>query len=517
MTAHNAPPPPDATSNATRLLCAGTYLDPLYRKAVSRELLTHRYRVVAPSYGYDAVPVLAHALAAAGLRRQQVLTLAGGAALILLGSVTGLLDFLVAWLLFGWLAWTTMFLRRLAVLRMLTRHLAPAEERSGADASYPTCRHLTQRIVRKISAEQNSGTVYYGGYKPFVGAGQLWRSWSNAELLIGVPEKPANPFGQTLFEGGSPLPRQNGSPDDVPGHREVRRRAIVPFTAADITDRVERQMFEELKRKPRPADRVQLLSVERRRFTKAVRFLDDDEPEEFDGPDEHWREDYDAGREYLCVRIGSWQQELVTTVFVGFDIKGTTLHTEFYTYVLAPITQSFRLVDRLPERIDGGLMCRIAWDVVRSAPGELLGLVLNPLKERLPRKPGSDTVKVEITQPTDHSEFGLGRYAHKVVDCGARASVRELATANVFHHFFQESDAHKYTQIVERHLLQIIGDFLYDHDVDTREHEANQTNILQQNFGANSNNNFGGNQSVGNRGNQTFGSNSGITRERHPA
>lgn len=49
MTTHAAPPPPDTTSNATRLLCAGTYLDPHYRKAVIRELLTHRYRVVAPS------------------------------------------------------------------------------------------------------------------------------------------------------------------------------------------------------------------------------------------------------------------------------------------------------------------------------------------------------------------------------------------------------------------------------------------------------------------------------------
>lgn len=63
-----------------------------------------------------------------------------------------------------------------------------------------------------------------------------------------------------------------------------------------------------------------------------------------------------------------------------------------------------------------------------------------------------------------------------------------------------------------------MGDFLRDHDVDTREHEANQTNILQQNFGANSTNNFGGNQSVGNTNTtQTFGNNSGVTREARQA
>ncbi len=103
------------------------------------------------------------------------------------------------------------------------------------------------------------------------------------------------------------------------------------------------------------------------------------------------------------------------------------------------------------------------------------------------------------------------------MDCGARTSVREMAASSEFHHFFQETDARKYTQIVERHLLQIVGDFLREHDVDTRDHEANQTNILQQNFGANSTNNFGGNQSVGNSGTQTFGNNSGVTREARPA
>lgn len=60
-----------ARTKATRLLSAGTYLDPVYRRAVIRELLKHRFRVVAPSYGYDAVSVLAHALAARRLRRIQ--------------------------------------------------------------------------------------------------------------------------------------------------------------------------------------------------------------------------------------------------------------------------------------------------------------------------------------------------------------------------------------------------------------------------------------------------------------
>ncbi|MFF9104086.1 hypothetical protein ACF1AU_26260 [Streptomyces rubrogriseus] len=536
MTTHAAPPPPDTTSNATRLLCAGTYLDPHYRKAVIRELLTHRYRVVAPSYGYDAAPVLAHALAAHNLRRNQLVALAAGAVVIALLMAAGVLGGWTAALFAFWLAWATMFLRRLAILQTLAEHLAPpADDRTGFDGSHPITSRLTPELVGKINREQASDTVYYGGYKPFIGAGHSVKRWANAELLLGAPKSRAGALGQNLLNGH--VPAQHGpadgtngagSADGTGGGGRTERKPIIPFTVDDITTRVCEELLAELRDKPAPSHRVELLSVDRRRFTKAVRtaegsdpvavLLDTPDPGHPDHTAAHWREDYDARREYLCVRIGAWQQELVTSVFIGFDIKGSTLHTEFYTYVLGPLPESFHLADRLPAAIDGGLMCRIAWDVTRSAPGELLRLITNPLRERLPSRFSTDTVRKLVGQPADTSEFRLGRYALTAVDCGALTSVRELAPDHDFHHFFQESDAIKYIQIIERHLLQIVGDFLRDHDVDTREHEANQTNILQQNFGANSTNNFGGNQSVGNTNTtQTFGNNSGVTREARQA
>ncbi|WP_225836129.1 hypothetical protein [Streptomyces sp. NK08204] len=71
---HAAPPPaPPATpphaSEATRLLCAGTYLDSGYRDRVIEELHLNSQRFVAPSLGFDAARVLAHALRA---RRQEL-------------------------------------------------------------------------------------------------------------------------------------------------------------------------------------------------------------------------------------------------------------------------------------------------------------------------------------------------------------------------------------------------------------------------------------------------------------
>ncbi|WP_327285006.1 MULTISPECIES: hypothetical protein [unclassified Streptomyces] len=57
-------PADPATTEAGRLLCAGTYLDPAYRDRVIEELYVHEERFPAPSYGFDATRVLAHALRA---------------------------------------------------------------------------------------------------------------------------------------------------------------------------------------------------------------------------------------------------------------------------------------------------------------------------------------------------------------------------------------------------------------------------------------------------------------------
>ncbi|MFE7855148.1 hypothetical protein [Streptomyces sp. NPDC057403] len=65
-----APPTPPHASEATRLLCAGTYLDSGYRDRVIEELHLNEQRIVAPSLGFDAARVLAHALRA---RRHELL------------------------------------------------------------------------------------------------------------------------------------------------------------------------------------------------------------------------------------------------------------------------------------------------------------------------------------------------------------------------------------------------------------------------------------------------------------
>ncbi|GAV42495.1 hypothetical protein [Streptomyces acidiscabies] len=483
---HQPPQAPraHARTKATRLLSAGTYLDVGYRRAVIRELLRYYPRVVAPSYGYDAVSVLAHALAARRLHRLQWAVGLGSAVVIWWLLVQGTLSGLTAVLFLVWVVWGAAYLRRIATLHILMTRLKETRPDGGFDGAYPANRALTDAVVHKIDQEQSSssGIVFYGGFRPFVGAGELMREWSNAQLLLGARKKEID----TRKGGGATV--------DL-----AARETPVPFTVREITDYVATRMRAELREEAREDERIEGLTVEQRRFTTAIRTNDRTRgpgwsqlPGRDDLPGIRWREDYDSAREYLCVRVGSWNEELVTSIFVGFDLKGDTLHTEFYTYVLGPLVGDFHLADRLPDTFDGRLAVRVAWGMVKAVPMRALVLPLWPLylvpQRFLPAavrrllRPGRSRASVAGAEvklvSVDNSEFQLGRYVTKAVDCGALTSVREMATSDVYHHFFQKTDAIKYMQIVQRRTLQNIRAFLAEKKVDLAEHDRAQTNIL---------------------------------------
>lgn len=96
---------PPRASEATRLLCAGAYLDADYRDRVIDELQLNEQRFVAPSFGFDAVRVLAHALRA---RRRELAWAGAIVGLWVVGiALSGYLlaGFVVPSLLLGIAAW----------------------------------------------------------------------------------------------------------------------------------------------------------------------------------------------------------------------------------------------------------------------------------------------------------------------------------------------------------------------------------------------------------------------------
>ncbi|MFE9454577.1 hypothetical protein [Streptomyces sp. NPDC006739] len=91
MATSDAPPALETTlepTAATRHLCAGVYVDERFRDLVIDEVCTAPHRRVAPSYGFDIVPVMQHAWRAAALRAlPRAMVLAAVAGPLLTGSV----------------------------------------------------------------------------------------------------------------------------------------------------------------------------------------------------------------------------------------------------------------------------------------------------------------------------------------------------------------------------------------------------------------------------------------------
>src|SRR5947209_12227975 len=128
-------PRPYSRSNATRLLSAGAYLERGYRRDVIRELVRDRFRIVAPSYGYDAVTVLAHALAARSLRRKQLAAVAAGELIDLILVRNGVFGPAGGVLVALWLPWAFAFLRRVATMQALIAWLSPRPDTDDAAAA----------------------------------------------------------------------------------------------------------------------------------------------------------------------------------------------------------------------------------------------------------------------------------------------------------------------------------------------------------------------------------------------
>src|SRR5260370_3639484 len=250
--------------------------------------------------------------------------------------------------------------------------------------------------------------------------------------------------------GRQPDPVQRYLVGDGPaGGEPVEPEPVIPFTVSEITDYVGKRRLADLHDDAPYGEQVEHLTVERRKYSRAgpvpikrrggrrSLLLP---PASYDDAFRlvENRERYDAAREYLCVRVGSWDQEVVTSMFVGFDLRGNTLYCEFYPHVLLPVVSSFHLVDRLPQRLTAKLLLRVAWDVPAGLPSAAVRLAAGWLRRarhwlwRLLR------AEVSTVAVVDASEVRLGRYALDVVETGAVASLRELAATPRYSHLFPD-------------------------------------------------------------------------------
>ncbi|MFJ3722286.1 hypothetical protein ACIPYQ_06890 [Streptomyces sp. NPDC090045] len=426
------PPVEPALSEAGRYLCAGTYIDAGYRDRVIEELYVHEERIVAPSYGFDASRVLAHALRA---RRAELGWALGVLGAWFVGSVlTGgaLVLLLVPFLLLSladWLRARSGLLARLlslvvriyawwnlAVIVVLTigiwLALLGAFDDTGSSIGLGAL-FFSQGIG-------GVGTGFVIGWVPAVFAavvtvvglqrGYVARTIANDLNRDRYADRPADPaeadagvrFARVrrriIDEQHSPLIMYDiNDPFAGAGQAyrpwqdsfELRPREDLPegttpqpLTNARILEGVV-PLVERL-RAPSPhgspeaqaavLDRMRELVVDQCVFLPGGGLGHRDE-----GP--HVRADFESHRaqaieeggerrrHFLRIRVGGWDENMVVTLFVRVHTQGGMMMVELAPHVLLPVHVAFHNADADAHRyLNNNRFGKVAW-ALRHTPG----------------------------------------------------------------------------------------------------------------------------------------------------
>ncbi|WP_406287600.1 hypothetical protein [Embleya sp. NBC_00896] len=494
-------------TGATRYLCTGAEIDERFGARVIEELWENAHRDRAPSYGYNEQAVLEHALSA---RRRRILRdvvaflvpavlfmvgfgFAAGlfwlAIVVVFGLMTvrsgvagggGVRDFRtraaahVSWiaaLLFGmmlylagdgsglpdggtiavtvlpaffvvvFVVWIERMQQRATVVGDLgpgrTWVPTPPPGPLGAPGTLqgamnevlpprPTHAPIGAEGPTRLAPPIPSG-VRYSGYLPFVGAGELVESWTFPVELRGA--------GPSVLEA----PRKSG---------------FRPFSVEELTTAV-CESFDALARSEEGKHRLSGLSVQMHEFSSGVTGGAVPPPVE-------------ATRRYLCVRVGTWSQEVVVSVLIRFTMDGRLLYTELHELVLPPIRPEYHVADEWLHSVDAGAV----WGAVGRALVEAPALMVSSAG-RLMRVWSSWWRRAGNLRAAEERAI-----RNLPVDRGARASVRELGASATYATFFQNSDAEKYLKLIERKFTAFVLDFLQQRNVDVTEYRQRNELVL---------------------------------------
>ncbi|MGW9428320.1 hypothetical protein ACWHA1_10215 [Streptomyces decoyicus] len=535
------PPTPPGASEATRLLCAGTYMDDTFRDAVIDELYVHEERFAAPSLGIDAARVLAHALRArrlqlgwaAGILLLWIVALpltSGLAALYLfpivlmaLGRVVRrapipqaaarFLSFVLRWygrltlalfvlsllvtafgagigiLAVGWpfsslfsddasdsfygsgagyssygsglgttygavsgvlsAVWVALLLPlAVAVLvglqrgqfaRVLARELS--RERFPDVMSDPAERsegYRFRRLRDRVRIEQHGPLVMYRAADPFCGAGYPYKTWSLSVELNPRTDREAEPLDNgAILARIVPLvaalrvPSPHGSPE----------------VAAAVRDRLRAMEIDE----------CVFLPAEGLPSREAAPYA----PAAFE---EHRVRAVEEGgetrRHFLRIRVGGWNEGVVTTVFVRVHTQGGMLMLEVAPHVLWPLRQLFQDADRIAHQYrHHHHFGKAVWALARTprSVGHALGTLVSGLL----------------------SAWRLATAGHgAALPEGPGVSVRELGSYGESS-LFQDMDVARYLKTIQQRVAAGVTTALHEAGYQTDEFEQRIVHVAE--------------------------------------
>ncbi|WP_241777807.1 hypothetical protein [Streptomyces sp. CT34] len=218
-------------------------------------------------------------------------------------------------------------LRRGRFARVLARELSrerfpdvlsdPAEQSEGI---------RFQRLRHRVRTEQHGPLVMYRAANPFCGAGEAIKPWSLSVELVPRTDRVAEPL-----DNGAILARV------VPLVEELRIPSGSPQTAPAVRDRL----------RALEIDECVFLPTEGLPTRAAAPY----DPAAFEA---HRAAAIEEGgetrRHFLRIRVGGWNEGVVTTVFVRVHTQGGMLMLEVAPHVLLPLRQLFQDADRIAHR-----------------------------------------------------------------------------------------------------------------------------------------------------------------------
>ncbi|GAA3014798.1 hypothetical protein [Streptosporangium longisporum] len=328
-----------------------------------------------------------------------------------------------------------------------------------------------------IDRAQWGNITLYGNEYPFVGAGDVQRSWSIVVELDRLKGEKGDPHHGTR-------PRAHIDPVDL--HAFVRTRLL------EMRDAVE---F--------PGERVERLHISDQLAVRGV-FTRTEWPN-VTGP-RSWREQghplidpdtglprFSAGKETVDavirnpqggirhyqrvtvtaeapeIRDGDVQlapaedQEVVVSAFIHLAVEGRMLYTQCVVTVLPPVRDDFQ-IDRLFSLGDAALV---------GAAFEHAGLKLVADVMFAPAR----LVRTAY-QAMRRSRSAANPAAFLLYPFGSRFSVRELGAAHRTDRFMQRLDAVKYSRIIEQRLTEAVVDYLEAFGVETSGYRQQATSVI---------------------------------------
>lgn len=500
---------------AGRRMCAGAYLDSAFRDRLLREVYNARSHRAAPSYGYDVVPVLAHAWRSWRLEMLQ--------------HIVVLLVFLLVLLAFPLDAIFAGSSLALAYLVHSSARLAAdyAVYFRGLDSAFEIERLKTRRrlityglLVSILAFVVSAVGIlnsdrHKGGAPPWPAEASLTGALSllaiiafvvastaaarqlrlnrlhSAGMFLGHPPgrrmatiefQQFHPF--TVYSGFKPFVgsgtnirtwsfAQRLVHKDATGEgTEEYRKGELPFIAAELIDSL-RKMIIGLANDTNPETMLRGLIVTDRVFlegTHAIPYINvlQSQPDSSEVAKAiAWviSHSSDVARHYLACQVASWGGEVVTTIFVHVSLQGRTLYLEYSAYALPPTRSEYQVIDEVGAAGPTAVARAIGGSIFR-----LPQTVIAP--QRLAR--GCSDLVAALRAQRD------GTLVARRTNIGSRVSARELACGDAAESYFQLRDIVQHFKVIERRLIASVGEFLEDRGVDTSEFWQRATTILNQ-------------------------------------